>query len=252
MENRLGWGAAVLLLAFAGSASLPAQTTLLAEPFDVDLGEMNAANDGAGTNAWTFDSTCPATALAGHTIAGTAHWINPTTCLDYGTEGSSDLLTSDVIDVSDCRGGVEVRFNYYLDFQESDEYDRARALVRLDGGTDVVVAANHGGGGGERPAGDGGSNPPSLFELENDATWRSVAVIVPGSENASQAQLAFVGETEDGIANSGEGFLIDDVEVICRPAAYEVPALDGAGLAALVALLAAAALVAMARRRRNA
>ena len=242
-------------LLLAGATAARAQTVIFSEPFAADLGDMTATNDGNGSNAWAFDSTCPATALAGHSVAGTAHWINPTTCLDYGNQGSSDLLRSAQLDIADCRGGIELRFNYYLDFQEDASWDRARAVVSLDASTDVVVAANLDEGESEqleRPAGGGGGNPPALLELVNDATWHSIAALVPGSESAATAQLVFVGETIDGIANGGEGFLVDDVEVTCRPAAYEIPTLGGAGFAALAALLALAAVVALARRRRTA
>lgn len=244
-------------LLLAGATAARAQTVIFSEPFAADLGDMTATNDGNDSNAWAFDSTCPATALAGHSIAGTAHWVNPTTCLDYGNQGSSDLLRSAQLDIADCRGGIELRFNYYLDFQEDASWDRARAVVSLDASTDVVVAANIDEGDSEqleRPAGGGGGggNPPALLELVNDATWHSIAALVPGSESAATAQLVFVGETTDGIANGGEGFLVDDVEVTCRPAAYEIPTLGGAGFAALAALLALAALVALARRRRTA
>jgi hypothetical protein len=224
------------------------------ETFDATLGVFIAGNDGQASNVWMFDNTCPATGLAGHSASGTAHWINPTTCLDYGTGGSTDVIQSPRVEIPDCTtpGGVRVGFNYFLDYQEGASCDRARVEATVDGGDPVVYADNGLPGLCDfgRPEGNGAENV-GLDNLLNDATWRHHEFIVPDALPGTFLQLTFVGETSDGILNSGEGFLVDDVTMECLVPFYEVPTMSTVGFGAFGALLAAAALVAMARRRRQ-
>jgi hypothetical protein len=163
------------------------------------------------------------------------------------------VVQSPRVEVPDCPSGVvRVAFNYLLDYQEGASCDRARLEATVDGGLPVVYADNGEEGicDFERPEGNGAPNA-GLGNLVNDATWRHLEVIVPDALPGTFLQLTFVGETSDGILNDGEGFLVDDVTMSCLVPFYEIPTMSTVGFGAFGALLAAAALVAMARRRRT-
>lgn len=252
--------------AFTCLAALAFATTAGAQPyyeetFDADLGAMIAGNDGQATNGWAWDSTCPAAPLADHSAPGTAHWTNPTTCLDYGTEGSSDRLSTGRVEVP-CSRGVVVTFNYYLDFAESASCDRARVEYSVDG-VNYTVAADNGVQGscffgpeadgvlrGQAPEGGGGN--AGIGNLQNSATWTPLTAILSDVQQGDLMDLAFIGETSDGLFNSGQGFFVDDVALACVPPIQAIPTLGPAGLAGLVVLLAAAGAFALVRRRRQA
>jgi hypothetical protein len=227
------------------------------ETFDADLGTLRAHNDGDVSTAGAYDATCPAAPLADHSAPGTAHWTNPTTCLDYGGGFSSDALSTGRIEVpAECGGGVRLEFNYYLDFEEGACYDRARVEVYVDGSGPLVVSDNGGCDAqnlalAERPsAPEGGGGDPGFGNLANAAAWRATATLISGATPGTLLEVQFIGETDDDLFNSGEGFYVDDVVLSCQPRAYEIPALGASGFAALGALLATAAFVVLARRRR--
>jgi hypothetical protein len=256
-----------LFIALVGVLALPAMSQaqpFWSETFDTDLGDFTAVNDGQAANAWLWDGTCPATGEAGHSIAGTAHWINPTTCLDYGDlgtkgqNGSLDILRSVGVTVPDaCVGGVKLELNYYLDFNEDAEFDRARVLVVINGALDEVVLDN-GLPNGLRPADRSGEPRPESIPgntgiggLEDTASWTPVGRFLAGVGPADIVEIRIVGEVVDGFLNQGEGFLVDDVALSCIQPYYEIPTMSTVGFGAFGALLIAAALVALAQRRRT-
>lgn len=258
MATNLGRQAMALGLGLALCAAAEAQV-FYTETFDADLGTMSALNDADASNGWVFDATCPAAPLAGHSAPGTAHWTNPTTCLDYGGGFSSDALSTGRIEVpAECGGGVRLEFNYFLDFAESACYDRARVEVYVDGSGPLVVSDNGGCDSSQNPAPlagrpsapEGAGGNAGLGNLVSSSTWRATATLISDATPGTLLEVQFIGETLDGLFNSGEGFYVDDVVLTCQPRAYEIPALGASGFAALGALLATAAFVVLARRRR--
>jgi hypothetical protein len=258
------WIAAVAL-----ALALPAASQgqpFWSETFDADLGDFTAFNDASTTpNAWLWDGTCPATGEPGHTIAGTAHWINPATCLDYGDTGSKgdpgsfDYIRSIRVEVpAECTLGVRLDFNYFLDFNEGACYDQARVITLVDNSLETVVADN-GLCDEDRPADRGAlPRPESIIGnsgiggLTDSRRWLPVSRFVPNAGPGSLVEILVVAETTDGFLNQGEGFLVDDFVLSCVQPFYEVPALSTVGFGAFGALLAVAAVVALARRRRQA
>jgi hypothetical protein len=250
----------VALLAFATTATAALAQPYYEETFDADLGAMIAANDGSASNNWMFDSTCPAAPLAGHSAPGTAHWINPATCLDYGNQGSTDRLTTGRVAVP-CDRGVLLEFQYYLDFEESASCDRARVEFSIDGVNYTTVADNGFQGSCVGPQGElraeapegagGGSGNVGLGNIVNSATWTSLAVQLPGVSQGDLLDVQFFGETTDGVFNIGEGFYVDDVTLSCLQPIQAIPTLGSAGLVGLGALLAVAGALTAARLRRR-
>jgi hypothetical protein len=246
----------LLALTLPGAAS---SQVFFEETFDSSFGTFTAFNNAQTGNGWLWDGTCPATSLPGHSVSGTAHWINPATCLDYGLAlaAGTDLVRSPRVEVPACASAVRLAFNYLIDFEEASCYDRARAEVAIDGGQPVVYADNGATdegcvGGREAAREEGGGSNVGLDNLVVDAAWHSFEVNLPDALPGSFVEVQFAGQTVDSTSNSGEGFLVDDVTLSCVPPFYEVPTLGAVGFGAFGGLLAVAALLALARRRRAA
>ena len=78
----------------------------------------------------------------------------------------------------------------------------------MDGGAPQLVADS--GIGGPTCAGTAGTG---IANLEAESGWQDLTLQIPVT---STLQVRFVGETDDGNNNNGEGFLIDDVNVKCE------------------------------------
>ena len=165
-----------------------------------------------GEAGWYGTNACPSSADIGHDVAAHARWgtNDPAEdCFDYGAGKTQDSLDSIVLDVSNCNSGeVILRFNYLLGFEEDHTNDRARVEVVADGGAPEVVADNGAGG----PACSGEASP-GLRNLRNWSGWQHIEITHSAT---STFAVSFYGETDNGTANAGEGFLIDDVNVQCK------------------------------------
>lgn len=202
-----------LLVPCAASAAV-----IYSENFNSSLGSMTASG-ADGSADWNFQNGCGANGDGGHSIAGAARWGNNGSCGDFGGNGDSDNLDTPVIDTSSCTSGPTLSLNYFMQFQESCTWDRAIIQLSIDGGGFNNIASTASCG-----SGDG---------LANDGVWHEYTSLA--ALGASSVQLRFVGETGDGIANSGQGFLIDDLSVECETetttsSAPDVPNVGGGGL----------------------
>jgi len=161
-----------------------------------------------GEAEWYGTNACPSSNDVGHTPSAHARWGTNGDCFDYGAGATQDALDSFVLDVSNCNSGEAlVRFNYLLGFQDDATADRARVEVTVDGGSPEVLADNGAGG----PS-CSGLPSPGLGNLRNWSGWQHLDLTVPVT---TSLQVRFVGETDDGTDNAGEGFLVDDVIVQC-------------------------------------
>ena len=161
-----------------------------------------------GNAEWYGTNACPSSDDIGHTPSAHARWGTAGDCFDYGAGATQDSLDSVAVDVSNCNSGeVLLRFNYLLGFEDDASLDRARVEVVADGGAPLVVADNGAGG----PTCSGPASP-GLGNLRNWSGWQHLDLTVPAT---STFQVRFVGETDDGSANAGEGFLVDDVDIQC-------------------------------------
>jgi len=248
----------LILLALLALLAVPASAQIFySEDFTPPVTGINLFNDGETSNAWEFTAGCPGNALAGHSGPDAALWHNPANCTDYGIAGGSDRMATGRIQVpSECRNGVEVTFNYLLDFDEDACWDRARVEIEVNAGGFFDYADNGGcdnrtivGGprDGEAPSGQGANS--GVGGLINDAVWHQGRAVLSTAVPGDLVEVAFVGETEDGIGNDGEGFFVDDLELACVPVTQEIPTVGPIGLAALAVLLAVAAALVLARRR---
>lgn len=176
------------------------------ENFESDLAGYTATDEGNASNTWHFNDACDANAASGYSQEGAARWGDPTACGSYGTDSlldkETDVLDSTGFDVSACKS-IALNFKYFLEYQEDyngkDEwFDQAWVQVSFDGGANQTLADNGPIGG-----------------LMNEATWHTQSFPMLGNPGASTMQVRFIGATNDELFNSGQGFLVDDVEVSC-------------------------------------
>lgn len=187
--------------------------TILCEPFG-DLSANFTATDLCGGEAeWHDRNSCPSSDDIGHSTSAHARWGTPAasdpSCEDYGAGATQDAMESTPFDVSNCNSGeVILQFDYLLGFEDDSTKDRARVEVIADGGAPVVVADN-----GPGDAVCSGEASPGIGNLLPWSGWQHLEVIHPAT---STFAVSFIGETEDGTGNFGEGFLIDDVTIQCK------------------------------------
>lgn len=215
----------VASLAAAGAAA--EGVVLYSETFDADLGTAIAVNDAAASNAWHFRDDCVPNPLPGHSAPGAARWGRPTSCDDFGVQGSSDDLDIPAIDLAACSNAdatLTLTFNYFLSLEESSSYDRARVEAVVDGGPPIGIADN----------GFGGTNA-GLGNLLATSQWLTLTSELNGLLGTGDSLvIRFVGETEDGIANLGAGFLVDDVALVCDTLAVDMAVTQTAETALVV------------------
>jgi hypothetical protein len=175
---------------------------------------------GGSLSSWHQTQGCPSSGDTGHTGDRHARWgiapvPNPDPllpdiddCTTYATDAAQGVMTSLEFDASNCNSGeVALNFNYLISFEDDATTDRARVEVTADGMTEVV--ADNGPG----VAVCGGLDSPGLNNLKLWSGWQHFTGVY---EATSTFQVDFVGETEDGMGNTGEGFYIDDFKVQCQ------------------------------------
>ena len=164
-----------------------------------ETGQDGFTADGSATNQWHRTTGC-ADALAGHSTPGSLYFGTDSTCtFQNGSSRVQGNIDSPVISVNDTEK-VELRFNYYLQGENSTYFDRASVQVSVNGGAYTTVASNGGGGVG----------------LVQTAAWQSAVVdltsLVSSSPSADlRVRLGF--DSGDGLYNNYTGFLVDDVQI---------------------------------------
>jgi len=192
---------------------------LYQQAFATNTGDFQIINDAATTNSWHFRNDCTSSLSvlgAGHTAPGTLRWGNPTACTNYGTTGSIDRALTPTITTSACISNLLLTFKYYIDYQESTTFDRATVQVNVIGDGTFRAAA--------LPGTAGGTGQVTLIDdtITNNPNppWQSATVNVGTLVGSIPASLTveFLGDTSDGIGNTGNGFVIDDVTMTCTSA----------------------------------
>lgn len=194
-----------LAIELNGSPYLP----LYRESF-VGAGSMTASVACGSGGGWFVRSDCPSSSY-GPTPPYHATW-NATAgnCSSYGVGPHRAILSSPTIPIAACPNGevAVVELDYLLDLQENFNYDRAWIEVEIDGVLEVL-ATNESGGAVDITCGDPLPTPDGRLK---DGSWQHLE-LAAGQGNLMT--LRFVGDVADGMSNSGQGFLIDDVRVRC-------------------------------------
>ncbi|NES64988.1 MAG: S8 family serine peptidase, partial [Okeania sp. SIO2D1] len=113
---------------------------------------------------------------------------------NYDAGDTAGRIISPVIDLTGL-DSAELSFNYFLETElGAPTYDVATVLVSADGGEFIPI----------------GSNP---VEIEDPTTGWTNATLDLSSYVGQQIEISFDFETNDGIANEFEGWLVDDVVV---------------------------------------
>ena len=188
------------------------------------VGEDFSSTDVCGDSEaqWYKTQSCPSSDDMGHTPSAHARWgipkvlaedgltvISDEDCNSYGTTPSQNVLESREFDASNCNSGeVRLTFDYLISYEDDAAQDRARVEISSDGGPLEVVADN-----GPGTAVCGGLDSPGLSNLKLWSGWQNFQGVYPAS---STFQVNFVAETEDGMANAGEGFFVDDFVLQCE------------------------------------
>lgn len=191
--RRLSLFAAVLALGIVGAAMAD---DIFTEPFNSNLGSFAVSNGGGdGVATWQWRNNCSANTTGTHSQPGTMRHGRTDNCTNYGSSSTMDTATISV-DTSVCTAGdIQLKFNYLLNVQES-YWDRNWVTVN---GTNMACWAGY---------------PSSCpYGLNNNNQWAAMTIPIVGT--LPSITIVFNGQTLDGVANSGQGWHIDDVVVSC-------------------------------------
>ncbi|MFZ5893929.1 MAG: hypothetical protein ACOY0T_22900 [Myxococcota bacterium] len=170
---------------------------IYSEKFDNGLGTFTLGTE--STNRWHVTSSCAST-QAGHSAPSSLYFGVDSTCNFSTGAATSGTAASSSIAIADT-SSVKLRFNYFLQTERSTFYDKAAVLVSVNGGAYTVVASNNSGG---------------VALTDGSGTWNAAEVdlssMFDGLPSANiNVQVSF--NSVDSVANTGAGFLVDDIEV---------------------------------------
>ena len=135
--------------------------------------------------------------LPGHSPRFAAYYGLPDGTFRY-SDNSRGQLSTPVLDLSTLPGDnlVEVSFNYFLDAEVG--FDFASVVYSIDRGRTFQTAATSNGGAIRQSVGE----------------WRNLTVQIPGLAGFNEVQIGF--RFESDVNTGGEGFYIDDVQIVAR------------------------------------
>ncbi|MBN1609788.1 MAG: S8 family serine peptidase [Polyangiaceae bacterium] len=167
--------------------------TVFYEDFEAGLGQFTV--DGG---LWHASSACQSS-LPGHSLPQTLYYGQDSTC-DFATGTTTSGTVHSVPITLNLDADPALTFNYFLETEGGSTYDRASALISVDGGTAVVLASSYGTG---------------TALLVNSGSWQQATVDLGSlGTGVVQAVLSFSFNSVDGILNDYAGFFADDVEIL--------------------------------------
>ena len=200
------------LLLFAGSSPSAAQRSLIFEDFTAGLGQMTLSPVCGAGSTWTIANTCTGSGSSPSPPNHGRFGVVPG-CSSYGSGDVSVNLWTPLVRAQGCRQ-LTFSFSYLLDFEEGATFDRA--LVGLDvPGVISGVLYDNGPALGSPTLACSGFSPVGAEGLVSDATWHQHRLDLSALVDSGPMRFLFNGETPDGFANGGQGFLIDDVRLGC-------------------------------------
>jgi hypothetical protein len=157
--------------------------------------------DSESDNLWHQSTTC-VDALPGHTSPGNLYYGKEDECQYAIGAPNLHTVTSPAIDVVNP-GTAELGFKYFLETENSVDFDRAAVLIDVNDGPFQTVASNNSTG----------------QKLNETSAWRELrfvlAEFLPDTGTAKiRLQFSFHGVTIN--ANSTRGFAIDDVTLYAK------------------------------------
>jgi hypothetical protein len=171
--------------------------SILSEDFEAGLGSF-AVESGL----WHRAASC-ASLLPGHSASNSLYYGQDSTC-NFNT-GSRTLGAVSSLPISIGAAESEqakLSFNYFHEGEASTTFDRAWVELAVNGAAPVTVASNFGTG---------------VALTRNLGSWSGALVALAPHLPAgvsSTLQLIFRFDSVDSAANTGAGFLIDDVEIL--------------------------------------
>lgn len=173
------------------------QDSILSEDFETGLGSFVVES-----GLWHRTTAC-ASLLANHSVPGSLYFGQDATC-DFNT-GARTLGSARSQPVTITAGEAEAAslgFNYFNEGEASTTWDRAWVEIQVNGGSPVVVASNYGTG---------------VALTRNAGNWNAAVInlapLLPVGVSSSLVVI-FRFDSVDSGGNTGEGFLVDDVEIL--------------------------------------
>ena len=170
---------------------------IFSEKFENGLGAFTVGAE--ATNRWHVTSSC-ASAQTGHSLPNSLYFGVDATCNFNTGAATAGTATSSTITINDT-SNVKLRFNYLLTTEHLSSFDKAAVSASVNGGAYTVLASNNTGG---------------LALVDGSNTWSAAEVdLAPLLAGLSSPTLSLrvSFDSVDSIANTGAGFLVDDVEV---------------------------------------
>jgi hypothetical protein len=189
----------------AGSASrdvkLRVGAPLAIYTADFDSGSDGFTVDNDPANLWHQSTVC-VDALPGHTSPGSLYYGRDETCEYTASAPNFHTITSPAIELVNP-STAELGFKYFLETENSSDFDRASVLISVNDGTFQTVASNNSTG----------------QKLKETTDWQElrfdITEFLPATATTRiRLQFAFNGVTID--ANRTQGFAIDDVTVYAK------------------------------------
>ena len=221
--------ALILAVLVATPIALKAQVPFCAATFDFQTNTLQGftLSPLTGANLWHVANNVCQGQLAGHTTPFTLYYGQDQTCnYDTGAQNGG-VATSPLVNLAGFAGPITVNFNYLLDIETAESFDQFIVRFSANGGTFGELV--------------------SKLLLGMDNAWHAASFDVTSTlgPNPSTAQVRFVFDTVDGLANGGNGVHIDDLTicgVIAVPVAPRVVLM-------MLAIFVAAVAAMMLRRR---
>jgi hypothetical protein len=208
-----------LLVVVAGGGVPSHGAIVYLETFDNDEGTFVITNGSDPSAGWAFDASCPP-ATSAPAGAGVLRWGEFQDCFSYGQLGHTDEASTPPVSLLACT----LSFNYHLDYEEPVTFENADVEVTWDGTSGTLLSLADG-------------------TLMSSASWINAQTALPNGEVSVQ----FIASTDDGTFNSGTGWSIDDVAMICDT--DPAPATSRGGVFVLIAGFSLAMAWMLARRR---
>jgi hypothetical protein len=183
------------------------KNSIFAEDFEAGLGGFVVES-----GLWHRTASC-ASLLSGHSVPGSLYYGQDGTCNFATNSRTLGAARSLPIGISATESEqATLAFNYLVEGEASTTYDRAWVELVVNGAAPVIVASNYGAG---------------VALTRNLGAWSGALIdLAPHLPlgTSSIFELSFRFDSVDSVANTGAGFLVDDVEILAPTSSCDTDA----------------------------
>jgi hypothetical protein len=168
-----------------------------------------------GGGALFVEDACAGSVFAPSPLDHGRWGVGAASCDSYASAGHRVVGSPGPLDVSGCdRAVLDFDYLFHLDPVDGAAYDRGFVTVSTDGGPERVIAGNQWPGtpdiGFLSLSCAGGILP--IGNLIADGGWHHFRA---GVGDGDSVEIRLYAETSDGLFNSGQGWLFDDLRIDC-------------------------------------